>query len=526
MFGYLNTGNPRYIGETEAQEIKNARIDQGYLEYAEFPVNSLNGRSSLLPNGKTVTIGGSYNTPLWAAAGGTPAMFGLDKPDAIITNLGTGATTSRLPTITAAAYGSQPYPAGTYEYALTLYDPDTGEESIPAVVSLAVGVNQVGNFANFPAVNDLFPGRTNLQWRIYRRPLGGSEYLLVNGATVISANSLYAGPYQDAIADASLGILCDSLDNGVEPLRANVDSVILHNDMLFVGHIYSPAAGNTRVMFSKQGEWWAFPTENELNIPAAASNRFLGFAILNEQLVLLGQRNIFVLYGDNVDNFALKEVDFDFSGSWPALNAAMSANGIAIVPIVENATYVDGSYSDAYKGLKNIAALDGAKAKVISDKINNLDGLQPLGFDAGMGADCAIIDNRFYVIKLADVAATYASVDDPTTITDADAVYLSLVFDMVAFGWLTADDSGVFTYRTKEFSLPRQVQFHKRIWIEAEGTFTLQFLGDGNVVTELTLTHATKTKAYYNIKARRYDTFSFRFVGNQDCKIYDFGVDE
>jgi hypothetical protein len=526
MFGYLNTGNPRYIGETEAQEIKNASIEKGYLEYADYDTNALNNVRLTLPNGRIVVVNLNtvFGQVMWKTSEtGTLYQIGLDKPSQIVIDNTTDpfTTTSRLPTPSVVAYASNPYPPGDYDYAITIYDPDTGEESRPITATFTVGVNQVVRHANFPAVNDLFPDRPNLQWRIYRRPYGGSEYLLVNGATTISANSLYAGPYNDIIADADLGIPCDSLDNYVDFLRSPaVAGVALFNDHLFV---FGSRNTYSRINFSKQGEWWAFPLENEINLPG----RWRGACVLNESLVLFSSEGVFVLYGDNADNFALKQIDLDLTdnddiGVMP--RSARAVGGIALFGITKDITF----QGEAGTGVVQIMAFDGAKAKSISEKIKDLF---PFGDNSATeNMETSIIDNRFYAIRMIDLDATHANIiaagRTMATATSADIVYQTLVFDTYLMGWLTADDNGVFTYRTKEFALPRQVQFHKRIWVECEGDCTLQFMGDGQVVSELAISHAAKMKRYYNIKSRRYDAFSFRFTGSSGCKIYDFGVDE
>ena len=97
MFGYLNLGNPKRIGDAESQEMKNCRIDQGYLEYATFATNQLNCRSVQLPNGKTVVANGG-EWPKWSTGSATPVKFGLDKPDSIVNDPNNPSTIiSRLP---------------------------------------------------------------------------------------------------------------------------------------------------------------------------------------------------------------------------------------------------------------------------------------------------------------------------------------------------------------------------------------------------------------------------------------------
>lgn len=532
MFGYLNLGNPKRIGDAESQEMKNCRIDQGYLEYATFATNQLNCRSVLLPNGKTVTQGNN-EWPKWASTGAAPAKFGLDKPDSIINDpLNPSALITRLPTVAAAAYGSQPYAAGSYTYGVTLYDPATGEESMPALIDLVISTNEVAEFTDFPAVNDIFPDRSGLQWLIYRMPLGGSELLLVNDATIISANSAYAGPYQDIIEDYNLGQICDSTDNGVEALRSNGTSIIFFNDMLFVG---GTDLNKQRIRFSKQGEWWAFPPENELNMPSRGSAvSFRGFAVLNEALVIFGDAGISVLYGDNVNNFALKPVEFEtVEEEAMIINSPKAVSGLVLFPTFEEEplTYNGVNLGDA-NYLRSYLAFDGSRIRNISEKIKNLvlvyqTPLSPAGRSLGAITEQGITESRFLAFKFVDITATLAAAADPSSdIKPDEIVWLSLVLDTQVLGWSTTDESGKFYYRTKEFSQPRQVQFHKTIWVEAEGEFTIEVYGDNKLVSSVLYNLTTKDMIYLNIKPRRYSSFSFRFIGEQGCKIYDYGVDE
>ncbi len=528
MFGYLNLGNPKRIGDTEAQEMKNCRIDQGYLEYATFATNQLNCRSVQLPNGKTVVANGG-EWPKWSTGSATPVKFGLDKPDSIVNDPNNPSTIiSRLPTVAAAAYGSQPYAAGSYTYGVTLYDPATGEESMPALIPLVIGANEVAEFTDFPAVNDIFPGRSGLQWRIYRMPIGGSELLLVNDATVISANAAYAGPYQDTIEDYNLGQICDSEDNGVEALRSNGTSIIFFNDMLFIGG--SDSGNRNRIRFSKQGEWWAFPPENELNMPTRGSSwAFRGFAVLNETLVIFGDAGISVLYGDNVNNFALKPIEFEASGEEAAIiNSPKATGGLVFFPMFEaEPYYLNGvNLGDVYY-LKRYMAFDGASIKNISGKIKNLTlAYAPPPPSSWPITEQSVIENRFLAFKFYDIAATVAAAADPADVQPDEIVWLTLVLDTHVMGWSTADSSGKLYYRSKEFSQPREVQFHKRIWVEAQGEFTVEIYGDNRLVSSVLYNLTAKEMIYLNIKPRRYSSFSFRFIGEPGCKIYDYGVDE
>lgn len=536
-FGYLNLGNPKIIGDTESQEANNVSIESGFLEYKAYATNDLNNRKLTLPNGKITMLDKIQGQVKWKdSESGTLTAIGLDKPSAIVVDPSDPTTTiSKVPTVATAAYGSNPYAAGTYIYGLTLYDPDTGEESTVSEFTLttvdhSVPGNEVVQFTNFPDVSTYFPARTNLQWRIYRMPLGGSEFLLVNTSTTISANAVYAGPYQDIIADEDLGIANDSYyDLPILRWSERFNAIAVFNDHLFVGGT-SASTGIYKIYFSRQGKWWAFPPENELNLDAdkLTSQNFKGFCNLAETLLIFGGNKSAVLYGDNADNFALKDIDFDISSngeeSWFSQNTMREANNMAVFSLDGYEDIVVEGTTQQIVACKRLAAFDGAKAKVISTKIKSLFDL-PLDNEDSF-AESSVLENRFYCVKYVDLEATLDQGIPIASITASDYIYKTLVFDSYAFGWLTADSSGTFTYRTKEYSLPRQVLFHKRIWVEAEGDFVLQFLGDGNVVSSITLSLDSKQQLYLNIRPYRYQTFSFKFIGQSDCKIYDFGVDE
>ena len=542
-FGYLNLGNPKLIGDTEAQEMKNASIDQGYLSYKTYETNKLNNAREELPNGKIVVLDGvTQGQVKWKDSDtDTARAIGLDAPDAIVTDPADPDTTiSRVPTVLTAAYASNPYAEGTYNWALTFYDPDTGEESPLTVferttIDHSVPGNEIVEFTNFPLVSDVFPDRPNLQWRIYRMPLGGTEYNLVNHATVISANVDVAGPYQDTVEDQTLGIINDSF-NDVAALRhsALFNSIAVFNDHLFVGGI-SPTLDRYVILFSRPGKWWAFPPKNELNIKATTDvnggvQTFKGFCNLGETLLLFGGNTSKVLYGDNKDNFAMKDIDFELTATgqsdWYSQNTQRVANNVAVFS-VEGYQNVDiEGVSTQIVAAKRIAAFDGAKAKVISTKIENIFPLD----NEDSFAETSVLDNRFYTIKYIDLDASLAALAAAgrtiASATTADYVYLTLVFDSFHFGWTTSDDSGAFVYRTKEYSQPRTVEFHKRIWIEAEGNLVLELLGDGGtVVSTIPISLPEKKQIYLKVKAYRSQTFLFRFTGQPNCKIYDFGVD-
>ena len=248
---------------------------------------------------------------------------------------------------------------------------------------------------------------------------------------------------------------------------------------------------------------------------------------------MFGDASISVLYGDNVDNFAVKPVEFETADEEAVvINSPKSVGGLVLFPLFEAEPFIyNGVNLGDVNYLRSYLAFDGARVKNISEKIKNLNlvylpPLSPAMISLGDITEQAVTESRFLAFKFIDITATMAAAADPADIKYDELAWLTLVLDTQVFGWSTADDSGKFYYRTKEFSQPRQVQFHKTIWVEAEGEFTIEVYGDNKLVSSVLYNLAGKDMIYLNIKPRRYSSFSFRFIGEPGCKIYDYGVDE
>ena len=438
-----------------------------------------------------------------------------------------------LPTVGTNTNPTNQYAAGEYTYGISLYDKDTGEESPLATVNITTKDhdtepgNEVAIFSNFPDTylsQEEKAERPNLKWRIYRMPVNGSEFLLVNYDTEISAAFAHATTFIDEVEDQNLGPANDSFyDEPVLREDSLLSSIAFFNDHLFVGGT-SPN-GTGKILFSRQGKWWAFDPENELNIEGVG---FGGFSKIGENLVVSGGSANYVLYGDNSENFVLSETDFTLeentnislnSQREVRSNVLFAANELKEVEMLERSSMTIAN--------KYIAAFNGATTKVISNKIDNLTTLI---LDNGLGGKSAVINNRFYAIEYIDFDATIKAISEAgkrlEEITENDYILLILVYDAYSGNWFTSNDTEEFSYHTKQFSRPRTLSKIKRVWTRGCGEFTVEFYGDNKLITTRTWNFEKPTTKYWNVKNRQYTTYSFRFIGKPGAQIHDFGVKE
>lgn len=513
-FGYLNKGNPTEIDANEAQEIHNCKIERGFLKYASFPVNSDQGRKIALPNFYEVEIDdlpGFSGLPKWRISMIAPlGVIGIDQPSS-------ASGGSGLPTVETIAHASNPYPAGTYQYALTLYNPDTGEESVPALFTVttidhSTPGNEAVRFNSFPSVAALYPQKPAIKWRLYRMSIGGTEFFLVAEFTATSSTASYT----DTTADEDVSdIICDSLTNFVTPLRREAVSMLLYGDRLWIAEALSK-----RLWFSKVGKWWAFPAENFLQMEESV----YGLAELNENLAAYCfQKAFYIIYGNSELNFQPKKIDID-PGITMTKNSWRIANGTLFVPGLKD--YDMPNLDDSEKPVQVILAFDGIKALDISTKIQ---GFLPK-FAQVIYPDLtypfftpsALIDQRFVAFELDNASM---DISNPSEFIPNNTV--TLVLDSYKMGFMTASNSGLMSYRTKDFAMPPNIFGYKRIYVRAKGTVTVQIMVDGDyLLDEFTHDFTSLKTEYFNIADGRYDTFSFRFIGDSDTEIHDYGVEK
>jgi hypothetical protein len=85
----------------------------------------------------------------------------------------------------------------------------------------------------------------------------------------------------------------------------------------------------------------------------------------------------------------------------------------------------------------------------------------------------------------------------------------------------------LFKWRSKEFHVDGRydgIQFHKRLFVRGKGKFTVELLGDGQLVTIYGFNLASVATEFFQVKSTRYTTFSIRFVGEKGAQIHDWGV--
>lgn len=486
MFGYLNLGNPTLIGNNEAQEAVNCRVDRGRIEYKAWSVDNTLNRELKDLAGLKIYLDSTfpdYGCPYRYKSSTYPKdAIGAPRPDsmALIWNPGTGA--GNTPRIRNVAYGSQPYPAAVYDYIITLYDPDSGEEGPPTEFTVNIGTNEVTQLENLPAVGSVgfWATKTNLVWKVYRRPVGGSEYLLA--IDNIPAFAASAGPYQDTLADADLGVANDSANNfspyyHLQPsdyATSRSPLISVHNSKLFFVKPWR------RLCFSRTNVFGAVEPSFYYDFPHNICSIFT----LNEALVIITEGGVYVLYGQSEDDFLLKKVDDCPSGGAGLYCAAVVAGRICYLGYGANGIYV----------------VNGNSVGRVSQKIDSIFPVSGTSVNKGSGA----VEDRFFV-------------------TDYGGA--KIIFDVLGSGFLTGDSTATFRYRTKEFGRPGQLSRATTTFIRGIGNITAELYGDGELIGsyDLALDATTPETEYFPVPGLRHYTFSWRFIGQPTAQVHEFG---
>lgn len=508
-FGYLNENNPAVIGDNEAQEMVNCRIDKGYLEFGKFLINEdepAPGRQINLPGGYEVKIDGEiydFSNVVWRRSLLTGwRRIGIKKP---------GTVQVPLPTITKQTDpGTNDFApeVGRHFYAITLYDSDTYEES-PAVLIEAefTEYDQTENhkfkFTDFTSLASVYPDRPNLKWRIYRMPFGGDEYLLSLVKAATSDTEVY-----DATPDNYLDIMCETLANVDIPADALHGSALYFADKLWLGTAFTPAGSMKAsgiVYFSKTGVWDQFPARNFISLPDPVT----GLTTYGEAVLIQTTTKSYIVYGDDTDSFLVRPVDYEFSGI--ANNTCWAANGMAFMLAMKKTDV--GHFKP-----QSVVGVSGRTAVEISFKVFKTLHERFLFTQGGPGVKSAMLSNRFYVVELYQQEGEYPSVSYVNPI--------NLVYDSYTRGFCLSDaNSESFAYRTKEFTFPgkRDAQFYKRLFVRGKGSFTVEVLGDSKVVTARSFTLSDLDTVYFTVKPRRFKSLSIRFSGVEGAEIHDWG---
>jgi hypothetical protein len=526
MFGYLNLNDPTKIGNNEAQEAKNLQLDRGYLEImTEYAVDPSIGRKDQDINGREIFIDlealttGNAVAPV-PAKGYLKRRLSASRVDVLgsprINDL-PGFSDGVSPLITAAAYGSQPVPAGTYSYLITAYNPETNEESATFAFNLIIGTNQVGSFANFPAVsaNPIFLEKTSIEWRIYRRPIGGAEFLRILPTTTIQAYNVNAGPYLDITPDESLGDACGTVDvypPDYYPTGRLFSLFTVHNGRLWFKQD-SKRAGSPGLDAAASvlyySDRYIFGQVPQLNF-FAFNSEIVGLHSVDESLVVLCKKNIFVIYGDDRNDFVVKELT-DSKSNIGCVGGWSSA-------ALRNAVFFLGSSKTDPDQADGLFVISGGRAERLSYQVDTLFPFGQYGASISGGPiiyGAGVIRDRFFVVR----GKVEGTLDNGL-----------LVYDSITKGFLIAEDPNPspptdFFYRSKDFGSPGKWDDMRRAFVRGVGNFKIELYYDGIKEDEIEISIAgtiPKTEDF-TVPPFRSNYFSFRILGEANAKIHEFG---
>lgn len=518
MFGYLNLNDATKIGNNEAQEAVNVKVDKGYLELNDdLIIDETINRKAQDINGNELFISAE---PLTTLATNIPAAIPTKgylkrKINGKIDIVGTPTIYSAgtPASIAAAAYGSQVYPPGNYQYIITAYNPETQEESGAWQYNVTIGVNEIAEFTNFPGFNSspIFASKTLVEWRIYRRPIGGSEFLRILSGTTLPAFTPLAGPVQDITPDASLGIANKTLETGaLTPDYFNDDrlfSVIaVHGNRLWFKQDakdpLSPGPENAgSVIFYSEINTFGEVGEDSY---FGFSSEVVALHSVDEALVVLCKEDVFVIYGNDDTDFVVKQVTGNKVGCVGGFSSA----------VVGKSLFFLGSNKDDRTKADGVYAYAGGTIQRISFPVDTLFPFSafsgsPVLYGAGSVGD------RFFVVRGKVVNSSENGL---------------LVFDTAANGFLTAEDDTtipptVFYYRSKEFGSPGKWDNMRRAFVRGNGSFAVELYYDGVKVDEITftLTGTQPETEDFTVPPFRSNYFSFRIIGQAGAKVYEFG---
>jgi len=507
MFGYLNLNDPTKIGNTESQEAINLRLDRGYLEYQSWPIDTTIMRSGKDPQGNVIRVDPSvpigFIGVLQRVLTGGNDIIGLRYPPNNI-----GWNYGVKPVLYDTSVGPGPfYPAKEYNYAITLFDPVAGEESRPFFVTAYTdGTYQLG-FKDFPGMGSNYPLKEDLEWRIYRRPLGSAEYLQLPHPT-IQAVTDNATSYLDTFNDSALTLPLNTVDvyDPYDISSSSVNLFAIHNGRLWLPRPFVETGADQRepghlLFFSKQNIFGEFPFNNyfSFNSPIQA------LWSIDETLYIITEEGPYALYGNDESDFVLKEIsNTGVGGAWVGGSAAVG-NQIIFISTEKTERAVG----------KSIHSIFGNAFNLISEKINKMF---PVVYPTTINAHgSGVVDNRFLVLGYGE----------PTT----GGAYLvrRLVFDTVTGGFLIGNPATTeFSYKSKEFGSPGWWVGARRMFVRGLGNFTVELYGDGVKIDEIafSISGTIPQTEDFTVPPYRCNYFSYRFIGQSNSKIYEFGRKE
>ncbi len=508
MFGYLNLNDPTKIGNTESQEAINLRLDRGYLEYQSWPIDTTIMRSGKDPQGNVIRVDPSvpigFIGVLQRVLTGGNDIIGLRYPPNNI-----GWNYGVKPVLCDTSVGPGPfYPAKEYNYAITLFDPVAGEESRPFFVTAYTdGIYQLG-FKDFPGMGSNYPLKEDLEWRIYRRPLGSAEYLQLPHPT-IQAVTDNATSYLDTFNDSELTLPLNTVDvyDPYDISSSSVNLFAIHNGRLWLPRPFVETGADQRepghlLFFSKQNIFGEFPFNNyfSFNSPIQA------LWSIDETLYIITEEGPYALYGNDESDFVLKEIsNTGVGGAWVGGSAAVG-NQIIFISTEKTERAVG----------KSIHSIFGNAFNLISEKINKMF---PVVYPTTINAHgSGVVDNRFLVLGYGE----------PTT-TGGKYLLRRLVFDTVTGGFLIGNPATTeFSYKSKEFGSPGWWVGARRMFVRGLGNFTVELYGDGVKIDEIafSISGTIPQTEDFTVPPYRCNYFSYRFIGQSNSKIYEFGRKE
>lgn len=561
MFGYLNLGDPTKIGNNEAQEATNIKIDNGFLEYKKYEtVTTGFRRAQDLDNSEIYLSSTSDPTAAKAEAASKADGFlfreRTTSAGKVLDILGTPDPTilrdfnyATKPLISVVASAGNPVPIGKYEYALTIYNPDTNEESAgPVWTRTKVNPNEGVQFADLPGIINganaasgvpaaylvnVYKNKVNVEYRIYRRSPGSSEFLRVPFATITGYND-NAGPFVDIYPEEQLGVACENvwLTGADWPVKYPYDLSYIssgsggawhlftaHNNRLWFRRNFPRSSvsaswpwpvvrGVSVLYYSKIGNYGEFPTQNYF----AFSSEIVAIHSVDEALYVFCLDNIFVIYGDDENDFVVKQLtdtNIGCAGCYASLAASRSL------------FFLSSDKSDKGNKCAGVFVLQGSSVKKISSPVESMFPAYKVGEMTPTGVSVlkerphywrSFLEDRFVVFTI-------------NTGTIASPVLKNLVYDTAANGFCISDSTTKFYYRSKEFGRPGAWDDMKRAFIRGLGQFKIELYYDGVKADEISYNISGVIPQTYDFTVPYYraNYFSFRIIGETNAKIYEFG---
>lgn len=498
VFSYLNENNPHLIGDGDAQEMINCRIDKGYIEFYRYDVDEetpIPSRTLNLPNGRTMAITANNNM-LWNGYG--KVRWRKKGSSDTWTQPGVSYNAEESPLVEVATVEDPenyfvPKAEGTYFYAVTLRDTVTGEESSPVFKSVLITNADVTNQSvirfTFSVVQRIKNSRYTIA--VYRMPFGGSEYL--ESFTQTADIDEYVQKV-DSTKEEYLGKMCNTEELTNIPYTMDANCIAMYADKFWIGGKSTNDDGVDFgiVYFSRTGSWAEFPASFFFTFP----DPVVGLTKSNEMLVVQTEKQVFIIYGDSEDNFVQKEIEYKFNGI--VTNSGQSISNMAYFIALKDITKPDIA--------TGIFSFNGSTVSNITQRICK-------EFDTVTNFKNWATENRFYVFEL----------------KNSEGHKFRMILDTIGSGFCKADSTmDTFRYRTKEFStIPNGKGYIKKMFVRMKGSLNIYIIGDSRKqICKIRLYSDSVEDIYFYVNPRRFSTYSVIFEGYDGTEVYDWGVKE